>query len=282
MPTSLISCVSLPNATRFSVPIYDFSNEHEELQGRATEHYFVCCGKGVCGGCVHSCIQSGNDDKCPFCNSEGGKTDEEQVEQIRKRVDANDPASIYLLARYYYYGGLNGVQQDHAKAMELFTKSAELGSSKAHSNLAGIYHQRGDLKKAKFHLEAAAMAGHEGARFNLGMMEYNSGNMERAIKHWTIAASAGCYRSMHELITLFKKCSISRESIDSTLAAYNSSCAEMRSEARDSYYKLGLCFQEGSVTRESIDSTLAAYNSSCAEMRSEARDAFIPGRTERI
>ena len=148
MPTSLISCVSLPNATRFSVPIYDFSNEHEELQGRATEHYFVCCGKGVCGGCVHSCIQSGNDDKCPFCNSEGGKTDEEQVEQIMKRVDANDPASIYLLARYYYYGGLNGVQQDHAKAMELFTKSAELGFSKAHNNLGKVYYEGGDITKA--------------------------------------------------------------------------------------------------------------------------------------
>ena len=27
--------------------------------------------------------------------------------------------------------------------------------------------------------------------------------------------------------------------------------------------------------RESIDSTLTAYNNSCAEMRSEARDAYI-------
>ena len=29
------------------------------------------------------------------------------------------------------------------------------------------------------------------------------------------------------------------------------------------------------VDRESIDSLLTAYNNSCAEMRSEARDAFI-------
>jgi hypothetical protein len=38
---------------------------------------------------------------------------------------------------------------------------------------------------------------------------------------------------MHELKTLFEQGYVSRESIDSTLTAYNNSCAEMRSEARD-------------------------------------------------
>ena len=58
--------------------------------------------------------------------------------------------------------------------------------------------------------------------------------MERAMKHWIIAASAIFFCTMHHLITGFEKGFISRESIDSTLAAYNDSCAEMRSEARDS------------------------------------------------
>jgi TPR repeat protein len=44
----------------------------------------------------------------------------------------------------------------------------------------------GDLKKAKFHFKAAAMAGHEDARYNLGTNDYNSRNMERAVKHWMI------------------------------------------------------------------------------------------------
>jgi TPR repeat protein len=39
------------------------------------------------------------------------------------------------------------------------------------------------LKKAKFHYEAAAMAGNEGARHFLGTMEAQNGNMERALKH---------------------------------------------------------------------------------------------------
>jgi TPR repeat protein len=64
-------------------------------------------------------------------------------------------------------------------------------------------------------------------------MEYKSGNMEQAIKHWTIAASAGNYTSMYNLLVALEKGYVSRESIDSTLAAYNNSCAEMRSEARD-------------------------------------------------
>jgi TPR repeat protein len=59
------------------------------------------------------------------------------------------------------------------------------------------------LKRAKFHYEAAAMAGHGPARSNLGLMELKSGNMKRAVKHWIIAASAGNYGAMYGMITLF-------------------------------------------------------------------------------
>jgi TPR repeat protein len=149
-----------------------------------------------------------------------------------KRAEANDAASICVLANFYQHG-LNGFQQDHLKAIELYARAADLGRSKAHSYLADIYHEGGNLKKAKFHWEAAAMAGHEVARSNLGVMEAQSGNMERAVKHWTISASAGYYIAMHEMRVGFKKGYVSRETIDSTLEAYNNSCAEMRSEARD-------------------------------------------------
>jgi TPR repeat protein len=77
-----------------------------------------------------------------------------------KRVEANDAASIYLLAGCYY-NGFNGLQQDRTKAIDLYVRAAELGYSKAHHYLGNIYHEGGDLKKAKFHHAAAAMAGHE-------------------------------------------------------------------------------------------------------------------------
>jgi TPR repeat protein len=237
MPAKLIYCVSLPPATRSSVPIYDFVKANEELANKDMDVYYPCCGKTICQGCKHSFRESGNSGKCPFCNSEGGNTDEERVEQIMKRVEANDAASICMLAHHYHLG-LRGVQQDQAKAMELYGRAAELGNTKAHRGLGGIYHQRGDMKKAKFHFEVAAMAGDEVARFNIGVGEAQSGNMERAIKHFIIAASAGESRSMHNLIKLFEGGAVSRESIDSILAAYNSSCKEMRSEARDAAIQL--------------------------------------------
>ena len=239
MPVQLICCVSLPPATVSSVPIYNFAKANEELARMDTDGYYPCCGKSICKGCVHSFVQSGNDEKCPFCNAERKRnaTDEENVGGILKRAEANDASAMNVLGSWYYHG-IHDLHQDHAKAMALFTKSAELGCSKAHNNLASIYHHRGDLKKAKFHVEAAAMAEDEAARCNLGILECNSGNMERSIKHWTIAASAGEYNAMHQLRKFFKKGVVSRESIDATLAAYNNSCAEMRSEARDAIIRV--------------------------------------------
>jgi TPR repeat protein len=233
MPMKLINCISLPAATKSSVPIADHAEANEELANQPMETYYTCCGKSICQGCVYSICMSGNDDKCPFCNSDrGSKTDEDEVPEMIKRAEANDAALIGMLANSYH-NGLNSLQQDHTKAIELFVRAAELGCRKAHNQLGGFYDEGGNLKKAKFHYETAAVAGHEGARFNLGVMEAQSGNIERAVKHWIIAASAGHYKAMHEMRFLFKQGIVSRESINSTLAAYNNSCVKMRSEARD-------------------------------------------------
>jgi TPR repeat protein len=238
MPNKLISCVSLPPATISILPIYDFAQANKKLADEATEKYYPCCGKSICGGCIHSFRKSGNDDKCPFCNSNrSSRTREEMVGEFMKRAAVNDPGAICLLAGYYYHGRV-GLQQDHAKAMELYAKAADLGCSQAHCRLGDIYREGGNMKKAKLHLEAAAIAGHEGARNNLGIIEAESGNMDRAVKHLRIAASAGHYKAMHTLRTFFDQGIIGRESIKSTLKAYNNSCVEMRSEARDAFIQI--------------------------------------------
>jgi TPR repeat protein len=198
------------------------------------ELYYPCCGKEICKGCVHSFSKTDNDDKCPYCNSDRvNKTDNEDVEEAIKRVEANDPVAMCILATFYR-AGEGGLQQDEERAMELFTRAADLGYYKARLNLGNAYYRGGEMKKAKLHYEAAAMAGDVLARFDIGCMEAES-NMERAIKHWSIAASAGCYDAMNQLRILFELGAVSRESIDSTLAAYNNSCAEFRSEARDAF-----------------------------------------------
>jgi TPR repeat protein len=59
------------------------------------------------------------------------------VGEVMKRVEANDPASIYMLATHYHHRR-GGAQQDHAKAMELYGRAADLGHKKAHYNLGGF------------------------------------------------------------------------------------------------------------------------------------------------
>jgi TPR repeat protein len=245
MPTKLINCTSLPDATITSLPIYDFAEANEELAKLETETYYPCCGKIICCGCIQSLVESGNLKQCPYCKAEismdeeNDNIDEENhVKELMKRVEANDPNLIYELANHHHTKGLRGSQEDREKAKELWTQAAKLGSSQAHFKLGVCHSEGGDLKKAKFHFEFAAMAGHEVAREMMGLMEGISGNMEGSIKHLVIAASSGNYSAMHELIKVYKSGYVSRESIDSTLTAYNNSCKEMRSEARDAYIKM--------------------------------------------
>ena len=213
------------------MPIFDFAIANEGLKDELMDKYYSCCGKKICRGCMYSFWKSGND-KCPFCNSDRDIESDKVLKEVLKRVEANDANALFMLGNSYYHE-LNGLQQDQTKAMELYARAADLGCSEAHRALAVNYQGVGDLKKTKFHFEAAAMLGNEVARCNLGLMETHFRNRERAIKHFIIAASAGDSRSLNILIPSFQTGRVSREKIDSTLAAYNSSCAEMRSEARD-------------------------------------------------
>ena len=238
MPKCLLACISLPPATISSVPIYDFSIANEGLAKMAAQKYYCCCGKSICRGCLYSFHKSGNIDYCPHCRADKrSKTDEERVKELKKRVEVNDSGAMYILGNSYGRGYL-GLRQDHAKGIELLAKAAGLGSSEAHFELGAHFDEAGDSKKERFHYEAAAMAGHENARVNLGLMELQSGNTERAVKHWMIAASAGSFRAMHNLRTAFKDGLVSRDTIESTLTAYNNSCVEMRSKARDAAIQL--------------------------------------------
>jgi TPR repeat protein len=213
-------------------------NANEELKGKAMAQYYTCCGKSICGGCVYSVALSGNTETCPFCKAKTiGKTVEEEKEELLERVKVNDAGAIYQLGICYYHGKL-GLLQDREKAKELWTQAARLGSSQAHYTLGNDYYEVGDLKKARFHLGAAAMAGHETARDDLGYIEIKSNKKELAVRHWMIAASAGSYNAMHNLLLAFEDGVVSRELIDSMLTAYNNSCAEVRSNARDAYIKM--------------------------------------------
>ena len=102
------------------------------LAKKDMEDYYPCSGKSICAGCIHSLHGSGNDVKCPFCSSaRGSKTNEDMIEEIMKRVEANNDTGSMWLA-YLYFKGAMGVQQDRTKAKELLLRAAKLGLSKAH------------------------------------------------------------------------------------------------------------------------------------------------------
>jgi TPR repeat protein len=98
------------------------------------KQYYSCCGKNICGGCFYSFYQSRNLEHCPFCKSKKSEkseiTDKETIQEMMKRVEANDARSIYVLGSFYHHGQL-GLQQDRIKAKELWIQAAELGSSQA-------------------------------------------------------------------------------------------------------------------------------------------------------
>ena len=106
-----------------------------------------------------------------------------------------------------YADGSYGLQQDHAKALELWHQAADLGNAKSYYSIGGAYHVgRGverDEKKAVHYMELAAMRGHVVARHNLGCFDWKAGNMDRALRHFIIAAGMGYSDSFENIKLMF-------------------------------------------------------------------------------
>lgn len=119
---------------------------------------------------MYSCTLTSNDN-CPFCRVRDASSDDEKMKSLNAHVAANDAEAIFQLGCRYDIGAM-GVPRDLNKAMELVFQAAELGSNTAHNDLGNLYCKghggNRDRKKAKYHLEIAAMAGNEYARHALG------------------------------------------------------------------------------------------------------------------
>jgi hypothetical protein len=202
--------------------------------------YQACCGKMLCYGCVDANMVAAADTekfKCVFCRTQASSSDEEVIERTKKRVEANDAVAMYNLGTYYHYGAMGLRQDQHAKALELYHKSARLGNHHAHFNLSVCY-QTGsigekDTGKEIYHKQLAAMAGNVKARCNLGMDEGNAGNMDRAYKHLMISANGGCALSIEAVQEGYKSGFVTKDDYTKTTRAYDNSIDEMKSDDRD-------------------------------------------------
>eukprot|EP00979_Chaetoceros_neogracilis_P017026 scaffold10173_cov281-Chaetoceros_neogracile.AAC.1 len=198
-------------------------------------NYMSFCGKMLCGGCVYANTVAAADTerfKCVFCRTEAPSSDEVLIERMKKRVEANDAQAMVNLGTYYELGTM-GLRQDHAKALELYHKSAKLGNNIAHFNLSLCY-QTGyigekDTRKATYHRQLGAVAGNVKARHNLGCHEGNAGNMDRAYKHLMISANLGYDLSMKLVQDGYKKSFVTEDDYAKTIRAHG----KMKSDDRD-------------------------------------------------
>jgi len=146
-----------------------------------------------------------------------------------------DPMAIYSLGCKYDHGSY-GCPQDHAKALELYHRAAELGLISAYYNIGCAYYNGNgvgrDKEKATHYFELAAIKGDSGARHALGIFEKQKGNMDRALKHFMIAVSEDA-SSLGEIKQLFINGHAKKEDYAKALRSSQAFLEEIRSEQRD-------------------------------------------------
>ena len=197
----------------------------------------TCCGKIICHGCIYAMLMSdGKDLLCAFCRMTNTKTDQDDINRLKKLMNKGNANAFNYFGNWYDDGEM-GLPLDHQKACELYLKAGELGSVEGYCNLGCAYRDgRGlarDVNKAKYYWELAAMGGDIHARYNLGNTEGRAGNIQRAYQHFIIAAKAGDKESLDNVKVGYMEGYITKEHYANTLRAYQKSQDEMKSDARD-------------------------------------------------
>jgi hypothetical protein len=197
--------------------------------------FMDCCSKLICDGCYSANAirerEQKIEHKCPFCRHPAPKSQEEFHRNVMKRVEANDPVALREVGKRRYN------DEDYKIAFEYLTKAAELGDVDAHHSLSVMYHLgegvEKDEKKTLYHLEEAAIGGHDLARHNLGYLELKNGRLERAAKHWIIAANLGHDNALNALKSCYKDGIISKEDFAAALRGHQAAVDATKSPQRE-------------------------------------------------
>jgi hypothetical protein len=213
----------------------------------------ACCVKMICRGCLDANLiremERKIEHKCPFCRHPEPKSEEEADRNFMKRVEANDPVALREVGKRRYNEG------DYESAFEYSSKAAALGDVAAHYNLSVMYRDgegvEKDEKKKVYHLEVAAIGGHDFARYYLGAIEYENGRYERAFKHCMIAAALGDDDSLDALKKGYKKGCVSKEDFAAALRAHQAAVDATKSPQRE----------EGETELQKVMAAIAARQS---------------------
>ena len=201
--------------------------------------YKPCCGKVICSGCMYAVNKMDREGKCPFCRVPVPESYEEIIESTKRRMEAGDAKAIRNLGCCYNEdpGRVYGIPQDQAKALELWHRAADLGSTKAYYNIGNAYLDgRGverDMKMAVHYWELAALGGDAMARHNLGISENRAGNMNRALRHLMIAAGCGYDLSLKKIRELYVNGHATKDDYANALRAHQKYVDGIKSAQRD-------------------------------------------------
>ena len=204
----------------------------------------VCCMKRICNGCVMEARQRGINDKCPFCRTRLPDDDASALAMIQRRVDKRDAEAIKGLADDHYLGSI-GLTKDVARAIELWTEAAELGSIDAHETLGAVYYDgeegvEEDKPRGIHHMQQAAMKGHTISRHCLGADEFEGGSYNLALQHWMISAKMGFEESLNAIKEMFLNGQATRAQYAEALRGYQDAVEEMKSPHREEAKRLGV------------------------------------------
>ena len=200
------------------------------------QKYQECCGKMICMGCIHAAFTADDRCLCPFCRIPHYNSNEEIIERLQKRAEANDAVAFKQLGCRYDKGD-RGFPQDRVKAMEHWLRAGTLGCSISYYNVGNAYYTgegvERDMAKAIYYYELAAMGGDVHARNNLGSFEGHAGNMDRAVKHFMIAAGAGFDGSLTNIRRCFMDGHATKDDFEKALRAHKKAKDEMKSDQRE-------------------------------------------------
>ena len=203
--------------------------------------YSSCCGKIICSGCIYAvAIRDMTEQKCAFCRTPPPDTDKEALNQAKKLVEVNDANAIHSLGVCYSIGEF-GLPQNHAKALELYHRAADLGNAMSYFNIGNLYYNGEGVEqneeKAIHYWDLAAMGGHVNARHNLGVLEWRAGrqtgNIDRALKHFMIAAGCGYTGSLEHIKHAFMNGVATKDDYVKALRVYQANLVEIKSPQRD-------------------------------------------------
>ena len=191
----------------------------------------TCCSKIICDSCFYAhALRNLMKQTCAFCRHPPSKSEAEEVLNLMKRVEKNDPVAMRQM------GGMRYCEGDYSSAFEYWTKAAELGDAMAHHHLAGVYYEgesvEKDERKALYHWEESAIGGHPGARFMVAAFEMENGRPKRAVKHYIIAAILGCELSMKALWECFSMGHVSKDDLTVTLRTHQAAVDATKSPQR--------------------------------------------------